>query len=60
MLWIDGDYNIADLGTKALPARRFNNLKDLIFARRRIEFPNKKDAYERRRIKDLIYHLYGS
>ena len=60
VLWIDGDYNIADLGTKALPARRFNNLKDLIFARRRIEFPNKKDAYERRRIKDLIYHLYGS
>ena len=59
VLWIDGDYNVADLGTKALPAPRFHALCRIVFGEAKFEFPDKKDAYERKRIKDLIYHLYG-
>ena len=59
VLWIDGDYNVADLGTKALPAPRFHALSKIVFGEAKFDFPDKKDAYERKRIKDLIYDLYG-
>ena len=60
VMWIDGEFNVADMGTKALPAPRFSHLRNLIFANRRFDFPDKKDAYERRRIKNLLHDTYGS
>ena len=60
VLWIDGDYNLAGLGTKFLPRRRFELLRNTVFGLRRFELPDRKDPYERQRLAEILDRVYGS
>lgn len=46
-VWIDGDLNIADIGTKPLNGPRFTKLRNMIFGKTQIQLPVRKPGLER-------------